>query len=43
MSKNDKKYFYKTLVMSNDINKWGALDTSGLLTLAFNELIYKYF
>jgi hypothetical protein len=27
MSKNDKKYFYKTLAMSNDINKGGLKRT----------------
>ena len=26
MSKNDKKYFYKTLAMSNDINWEGNLE-----------------
>jgi hypothetical protein len=32
MSKNDKKYFYKILVMSNDIN-WGRDLGRGELSL----------
>jgi hypothetical protein len=33
MSKNDKKIFYKTLVMSNDINTGGRVKDGGKIYL----------